>query len=142
MYGDFSKSKCNILSKWENLWLGFSRDLKQTSPPIFPKLGARRPIQNLQRMWLKIEFASVHPHSPQRNTWVEIRVRRRRPLEKGSGHLWHFSLQSSHLHSYPHSAWWKRGPASLISSSKMMGTSRWSLRQLSSRPQELMEYNC
>lgn len=53
------------------------------------------------------------------------------------------SLSNLHINILtPTLPWWKSRPASLISSSKMMGTSRWSLRQLAFHPQELMKYNC
>lgn len=60
-------------------------------------------------MWLKIEVASVHPPSPQRNTRVETKVRRRMLLEKGGGHPWFVSLQSLHLHPYSHSTMEREG---------------------------------
>lgn len=93
-------------------------------------------------MWQEIEFASIYPHSLQKGTWVEIKVRGR-GLWKKVVYMNAIFLSPifafTYLPSLCHSG--REGSASLVSSRKRV-ISRRSLTRLVLHPRGLVEYLC
>lgn len=81
----------------------FRRDLKQLSPSLFSKWGARWPIQNLKRMWLR-NWIYPHPlYTPFRgiNGWNENEMKDTSGTYDGAYGIFSLNLN---IRSYPHSA--------------------------------------